>query len=956
MATIRGLPMPGLGATAAHGPGRKEAKRTGHGPGPLARPASNLSQSWVSFAGEVVRQLRAVAHELAKSPGAKAFCSALAAALADIQQQLEDLGGSPADAAGERRVQKLLDNLEKLCQWPAAPIPSPSGNAFDPRRYPTLALVLSKRSAVEKGIRLFATDARASASRMKLIKFLKGYCKPAKAAPGPDLSDLAPPGQSREEQEDYQAYIKALYASLSCCCLCPMQDGHQGITTNLRLRGCCTPREADESMEFRLFFLDHPHQYGSHDVCQWQEAQICVSRRRGVGFQDDPASTTQDPSRQGRPVSVGNFCKLITNRQRAQLKLAVSEGGLFWEGSGPLSQAFHLHESTIKLSELLSAAKLSRKMKLLLSYFLAKSVWQFYESEWMKEPWTKERVHFMFERRSKTPKGIFINEPFLCAQFDHSSGGEESAVHHDYRSHLFPKILSLGIMFLEIELGIKIEDYRPPGSVGPDGKPTVNADHFAAMEVFDQTELWDDAETFAAFKNVIGVCLIPDSFKPHLHDPGAVRSAFQEKVVNPLRLLYKSAWEMPDTSEIRAIDLSIQRSTNLNRTAAVERSRPISPAPLPFDPMATGAQYPFTLPAPHPSLWAYHTPFLHPGMQLPPSPTPTPQRLPDGIMSSSSAFTSDTWFERLDIFNTVLRAKPKDKDARYQPARVAVLDTGVSDDYTESVKAYKDFVAGEDDVWQDNTGHGTNAVRLVQKVYNMAEIYVGRVFERAEATSSTPALLADAIRHATSDWKVDVVILASGFDLAYAEITNAIEEANKAHVLIFAAAANYGNLAEIAFPGRLYVSQKVVCMFSTDAHARSSPNFNPSASPGARYNFAVLGENITLPSLENPVSGTSFATMIGAALAARLLDFARHKDVRDRLRSADRLNTVEGISAVFFEMARSTVDNNYHCMAPWKLIPRPTGAGEEEPSARRLRERAHVCETISRALEGMYGG
>jgi len=117
----------------------------------------------------------------------------------------------------------------------------------------------------------------------------------------------------------------------------------------------------------------------------------------------------------GKVISIETFCKIITNRKKSQLKLVVSEDGLVLQGPGSLSQGFLLGASSMPLAKLLDVVKLSRKMRLLLSYILAKAVWQFYDSGWMQKEWTKETVHFMFERRSDTPKGIFINEPFLSA-------------------------------------------------------------------------------------------------------------------------------------------------------------------------------------------------------------------------------------------------------------------------------------------------------------------------------------------------------------------------------------------------------------------------------------------------------------------------------------------------------------------------------------------------------------
>jgi hypothetical protein len=74
------------------------------------------SHSSTSFACDVAQQLQDNARELSKETGIKAFCSALAAELANVQQDLEDLGEEPGKAAEEPRLLKLLENLERLCQ------------------------------------------------------------------------------------------------------------------------------------------------------------------------------------------------------------------------------------------------------------------------------------------------------------------------------------------------------------------------------------------------------------------------------------------------------------------------------------------------------------------------------------------------------------------------------------------------------------------------------------------------------------------------------------------------------------------------------------------------------------------------------------------------------------------------------------------------------------------------
>lgn len=287
---------------------------------------------------------------------------------------------------------------------------------------------------------------------------------------------------------------------------------------------------------------------------------------------------------------------------------------------------------------------------------------------------------------------------------------------------------------------------------------------------------------------------------------------------------------------------------------------------------------------------------------------------------------------------------------------IAVLDTGVSETFTDSedwVRGYKDFATGDDDTWQDSTGHGTNAIRLIKMVYNMADIYVARVFEGREASANTHVLMAQAMQHAIHEWKADVIAMPSGFPRQHEEIRAAVDAANANHVLVFTAAANYGNVTDVAFPGRLYRDAKLFCMFSTDANARCLHRLNPSPLAGARYSFAVLGENIQLPGVQGPpLSGTSYSAVIGAALAGRILDFSRQPLARRQLRRPADLSRVEGMSAVFARMAKGAVDNGCHCIAPWKIMPSLDHAidGAKWKEAQRV----HICETISRALEDMY--
>jgi hypothetical protein len=132
---------------------------------------------------------------------------------------------------------------------------------------------------VKKAMRDVAFDPRAKKDRESLLKLLKAFGKPKKVLLGPELSELETI-DTQQEQDDYQAYIRALYASLASHCLCPRKDGRKEITANLRLNSCCTPGELADSVNFRLFFLDHPHDLRAEEEVSYRSYQAVGKRAR----------------------------------------------------------------------------------------------------------------------------------------------------------------------------------------------------------------------------------------------------------------------------------------------------------------------------------------------------------------------------------------------------------------------------------------------------------------------------------------------------------------------------------------------------------------------------------------------------------------------------------------------------------------------------------------------------
>ncbi|KAK7433008.1 hypothetical protein QQZ08_000479 [Neonectria magnoliae] len=222
----------------------------------------------------------------------------------------------------------------------------------------------------------------------------------------------------------------------------------------------------------------------------------------------------------------------------------------------------------------------------------------------------------------------------------------------------------------------------------------------------------------------------------------------------------------------------------------------------------------------------------------------------------------------------------------YKQVRVAVIDTGINGDdpYAKHIRGYRDFVTNKDDIKQAKTGHGTNSVNLICKVYAEPETYVARVFEhdqtneryaRSDATGNTPKKFSGSIANSRRQYN----IIASGFERDHASMRKAIKSAVSDGTLVFTAAFSYGNIRQVTFPARM---QNVICGHYTDGRAKVSRSINPAAQTTKSKNFAILGEGVSVPPAT--LTGTSVATSIAASLAGRLLDISRQRDGQQRIR------------------------------------------------------------------------
>ncbi|KAH6888445.1 hypothetical protein B0T10DRAFT_54808 [Thelonectria olida] len=516
---------------------------------------SVVEPEMLEFAIETTKMLRGAALRLmseGSERGERRYTSSLATQLHIISEYLEttNFAGIPHARA---RIANLLCTYERLCTMPRRlpeTVPRSSSSQFDRKSYPTIDLLLKHKtpqSIFEKTLKNLTTR-HGSANGAEIFRLLRKF------PPTDGKSDI----QTLEKPHRFSTYLVVMHSALfnrhSCSHPAPLYMYIQLNSMQLR-------RESfEEAVTIDAVFQDHTAP--GHSVAASPQSLVDVH----IGVRLSSSDNTNTGLETGLPVS--SLCDIIImgRRQKSQLHLEVSNSLLWMEPLTSLKPSA-LPGRSISLAEVIKGFRLSTRMRVLLSYTLAKATWQFYDTPWMLQGWTKDSIYFLSNRTAGIANEVYINEPFLFTNFETSNRTPDRYRH--LSSHRFPKILAFGIMLLEIELGTHLEDHQNHTGTDPIGKPTANADHIAAMEMFHKIE-----DSFSVVRDVIKHCLDATIFYPFGDDIQGLCDTFYSNIVSKLRALYEVVWGDPDTSDILPIRLNSLVVSHLQATE--ESSRPSS--------------------------------------------------------------------------------------------------------------------------------------------------------------------------------------------------------------------------------------------------------------------------------------------------------------------------------------------------------------------------------------------
>lgn len=179
-----------------------------------------------------------------------------------------------------------------------------------------------------------------------------------------------------------------------------------------------------------------------------------------------PESATNDNQ---ELLSRGGFCRILENRVAARLFLSYNYNKtLSWLNKTQVLQPILLQPRPGEsLKSLLRHYDLTPKDKVVLSYAIARSYWQYYDSEFMRAKWTSNTIWFMHERESREHEGQLSLCAYLSFSFGIPGNVTLDIIYEDLLNHQCLRIFDIGVLLLEVGLAKPFRSGKEVGLAKP---------------------------------------------------------------------------------------------------------------------------------------------------------------------------------------------------------------------------------------------------------------------------------------------------------------------------------------------------------------------------------------------------------------------------------------------------------------------------------------------------------
>lgn len=244
-----------------------------------------------------------------------------------------------------------------------------------------------------------------------------------------------------------------------------------------------------------------------------------------------------------------DFCELLqTDNQGFQVPLRLQSKGsqhtLYKLDLVPPTVCA-VNRDPILLLTALTEHCLSVKSKITLAYVLAKSIWDYYESDWMKSKWDLQNIQFLPEESGPDNYTFQPGAPFLSIK--HIDGNEQTITEHENGenyAHRYPLILKLGLLL------VQICTQRPEErGVDHSGYVKANTEYFYCCRTM-RTESWPAIDLSEEHKNmyrkIVARCiptnqadLLAAPLFDKTLDTAGRRMKIKDLVVRPLYALFQ---------------------------------------------------------------------------------------------------------------------------------------------------------------------------------------------------------------------------------------------------------------------------------------------------------------------------------------------------------------------------------------------------------------------------------
>ncbi|KAF5705677.1 intracellular serine protease [Fusarium mundagurra] len=579
---------------------------------------------------------------------------------------------------------------------------------------------------------------------------------------------------------------------------------------------------------------------------------------------------------------------------------------------------------------------LPHRGKRILAVVLATALLPFLETPWVQPTFNHSNIQFFQPLEEDSLPDItkpFLDMKRVPVAMPNRGMAREDEADMDTAKHMVhpnASVLALGILLCELHYCKPIEAWQDD----PDASQTVNSAYYTSLEVLKDLEVDAGMDYYLATKACLQWEYLPAG-ECTTFESASVQKLFYQNVVKRLESEILNTWRkgLENLQSLSAQEN--QRCWGRNgcevirqhtaRRESVTKAASEPPVILPSSDLQTTARRYNTVQTP--GLPRYYIPMeASPSLQF--------FDASHQVASEQEKASSNRWmdkmamtiYEYVDRYNQGTHPAAPGVDGS---VRIAILDSGFDPNLQSvrtneglldpRIKGFKNFVAGQNEqVYQDEIGHGTHALGLLLKVATTCtEIYIARIANQATLGRDSYSAISEAINHAVSEWKVDVISMSFGIREFDEGMIKAIQNARMNRTLMFAAASNDGANHGRAFPAK---DSGVFCIHSSDANGRPS-GFNPIAEEDD-VNFCLLGENVESHwpvgigghnEEMRVMSGTSVATPIAAGAAASLLSLVRQHE-KDVPSDSDRLGwwlkDLDFMKAVLKSMRKG---NKYDC-------------------------------------------